>query len=359
MGWFERNLRNKRQFYSIGPAALVFISGGMHIAFSFNIYHESHCKFWFIGAIIGTLIGSILCYFINRKMLSSSLIIIGGILFTFYFYDDNEFIAALYLNGMASGILVSPVLVLAGEESVKGLRGLLAASVEAMSFSLGIFLYYLIYNIWQFSEISFRLEIMLGTLYIIFGAIGIVVVFFFYVESPIFYLARNDENRAIDSIRRLQTLFISKFGCFNIIGALRWLGVSLSAFIIDSIGRRKPMLIGSVEQNSKSEMDPTNFNALLMFCCFVFTTLLVRVEYFLYHWVGSQQNNAPARRLHRNTSRQSQPNSLTADIAEEMLSQYLGESALENERLSVEIQTEQSNFNLDRLDGSNTQQTSI
>ncbi|XP_037934641.1 hexose transporter HXT13-like isoform X2 [Teleopsis dalmanni] len=315
-GWFERNQKNKPQSNSVGAAALVFMSGGMQMA---NSYYDSDDHFrvsWFIGAIIGTVFGAIICNYINKKILylfSSVLVIIGGILFVSLPHELSGLISARYIDGIASGLLFAPLLVLAGEESVKSMRGMLASSVEAMSFALGIYLYLIFLSSWSsYTNSAFSLTEMLGVLSIVYGLLALTIAFFLYVESPVFYLVRNEENQAIDSLRRLQRPFVVTYETYQqleehkayvahnkemslgvsivsglpallklcmyrvlialsysyltnvafsiasivsytgevwtyiIMGTLRWMGVLVSVFMIDSVGRKKPMLFGAL-----------------------------------------------------------------------------------------------------------------
>ncbi|XP_037933767.1 sugar transporter ERD6-like 8 [Teleopsis dalmanni] len=316
MRWSDRVRLNQPQSNSIVAAAFIFMSGGMHIAYTF-IPPDTHTSTaWFVGAIIGTIIGSTVCDFLGKKLLfllSACFVILGGVLLVSLPNNNGALLAGRYIDGFASGLLFAPLLVLAGEESVKSLRGMLAALHETDSFALGIFVYFIPISTGSSNtDQSLTSEQTLGIVSIFYGIMPLIIIFFYFVESPVYHLVHNDENQAIDSLRRLQrplvitsetyqqleehkayvahnkemsllqsivyglpallklclfrsvvALSFSKMTNYAfatasligysaatwtliVMGLLRWLGVLISTHIMDTVGRKKVVLIGAI-----------------------------------------------------------------------------------------------------------------
>ncbi|KAI8121360.1 facilitated glucose transporter member 2, Solute carrier family 2 [Lucilia cuprina] len=219
-GWLRRNQKNKPQSNSVGTASLIFISGGMNMAWNLGLGGAFITNYtlpqhlilsWFIGGIIGVVVGAIACNRVPKKLLmgfASIMVTIGGIL---QVSDPNSYdsiLASRYLNGIAVGLVFPMTFVLVGEEVVKNIRGMNAASVDTMCFSCGIFIQILYSVTWTAGiEDSFQSIQMCGVLNIIYGVIAFLMGSMLLIESPIFYLARGDEQMAIDSLRRLQRPF--------------------------------------------------------------------------------------------------------------------------------------------------------
>ncbi|XP_065361049.1 uncharacterized protein LOC135954752 [Calliphora vicina] len=220
-GWLKRNNKNKPQSNSVGTASLIFISGGMNMAWNlglgFNsinnsfIVTEHMILSWFIGGIIGAVVGAFACNHVSKKLLmcfSSILVTIVGIL---QVSDPNSYeaiIASRYLNGIAVGLVFPMTFVLVGEEVVKQMRGMNAGSVDTMSFSCGIFIQ-IIYSVtWSTGVDDYFQSIqMSGVLNIIYGIIAFIMGAMLIIESPVLHLAHGEEQLAIDSLRRLQRPF--------------------------------------------------------------------------------------------------------------------------------------------------------
>ncbi|XP_039970679.1 uncharacterized protein LOC120782455 [Bactrocera tryoni] len=215
---FQSFRRNAPQMYSTGSAALILVSGGMNIAWSCGLLHiqdfqtDTHIMIcWHIAAIIGALVSSFALKRIQKRLIylfSSVLTLIGGILFLTVYDLYGGIAAARYLNGFAVGLVFVPMMVLIGESVISEKRGEFAALVEMGSFALGIFLqtlftaaYYdftpTIYNEFGSTQVH-------GITVIVCGALSLLLSYFFFIESPVYHLLRNNENEAINCLRRLQ-----------------------------------------------------------------------------------------------------------------------------------------------------------
>ncbi|XP_030371934.1 polyol transporter 5-like [Scaptodrosophila lebanonensis] len=211
-GWYSRNQRNKPQSNAVGAAALIFASGGMNIAFSagfFTVplsYHTRIC--WFIGAIIGTFISSILVNQVPKKVIfafASLLVIVGGVLFACDKNVESLITAGLYLDGIANGLVFAPTLALAGEVAVFYMRGTITTTIEQASFGIGFFLQIVYASTWEWNVgAAISAEQIHGILSAVFGVIGVIIAAFLTIESPVIMLANGEEQAAIDTLRRLQ-----------------------------------------------------------------------------------------------------------------------------------------------------------
>ncbi|XP_017043647.1 uncharacterized protein LOC108089767 [Drosophila ficusphila] len=221
-GWYSRNQKNKPQSNAVGAAGLIFVSGGMNIAWSIGFHGKLYYKTsdhnfaaWFIGAIIGAVLSCFLTNKVAKKyvlIFSSILVMIGGIVIASTRNNGDATLAASYLDGIANGLVFAPFLALAGEVSVSYMRGLVSASIEQMCFGLGIFLQIIYTQSWNASSYqsynSFSAENMKGVLSIIYGLFALIIGSLLCIESPVIMLANNDEQAAIDALRRLQRPYV-------------------------------------------------------------------------------------------------------------------------------------------------------
>ncbi|KRF84746.1 uncharacterized protein [Drosophila virilis] len=124
-GCFNRDKTNRPQMNVLSAATLIFISGGMNIAWSIGfrrtvyLYLTTHLRIaWFIGAIIGAAISGFVPKMVPKRAITlfcSMLVLISGILNASTHQNMDALTAALYLNGIANGLVLAPTLALAGE----------------------------------------------------------------------------------------------------------------------------------------------------------------------------------------------------------------------------------------------------
>ncbi|XP_005188853.3 uncharacterized protein LOC101892407 [Musca domestica] len=308
-GCFKRNSKNKPQSNSSGAAALIFISAGMFLGDPGpRVYFTNkHWPMsWFIGAIVGVILGANICNRIPKKLITcfaALLVTVSGILLVADPRSEDALLAARYINGCALGLVFPLTFVLVGEECVKSLRGMNAAAVGSMCLQLGSF----IQSIYSFSwpqDALFDGAQKMGILSIFCGFLSFIMAYTMQLESPILYLAHGQEEKAIDILRRLlrpftvthetyeqlsehkqylaescdiiglpallklsfyrafsaaSTCFYSYFAfsyavsiafryndvwAYNVYSFLAWIGTLMVTFIIDSQGRRTPTIIG-------------------------------------------------------------------------------------------------------------------
>ncbi|KAH8415516.1 hypothetical protein KR222_001630, partial [Zaprionus bogoriensis] len=231
-----RDVRNQPQANALGAAALIFLSGGMHIAWSIGfdsladeLLSSTHVRIsWFIGAIIGALLAVLLgkrlgykLLMVSRHALLSSagsvfntvcvfqqlcclLVIVGGVLFTWTQASQSEaMLTARYLNGLANGLALPCTLAMAGELAVCYKRGTIASATEQMSCTLGIFIQIVLCVSWS-SEYDLSVDQLQGVLCAIYGGIALCLATLFSVESPVELLAAGEQEQAIEALIRLQ-----------------------------------------------------------------------------------------------------------------------------------------------------------
>ncbi|XP_034483280.1 sugar transport protein MST3-like isoform X2 [Drosophila innubila] len=319
------NQRSKPQSNAVGAAALIFMSGGMNIAwsvgfrsFAYALVPQHTYVAWFIAVIIGAVISFFLTNKVPKKIVlvvSSLLVLIAGITRAATRYNLQAVEACLYLDGIANGLTFAPAMALAGEIAVSYKRGSITASVEHMSYTLGFFIQIVYTESWTEGNAyyynSFTSDQMHGVLSAIYGLIALIIAALFCIESPVIMLANGHEQQAIEALRRLQQpsvittetyaqleehkrylahnkylsicdslvrglpalirLIILRALCamslstfvyyalvvsmvpnltvrfyweFVVFGACRWVGTLITSFCLESVGRKKPTLIG-------------------------------------------------------------------------------------------------------------------
>ncbi|XP_017137666.1 uncharacterized protein LOC108152680 [Drosophila miranda] len=324
-GCFSRGQTNKPQSNAVGAAGLIFVSGGMNIAWSIGFrgalfYHATTHDYiaWFIAAIIGAVISCLIPKKVPRKyvlLVGALLVTVGGIEMAAIRSNGGAVLAGSYLDGIGNGLVFAPFMALAGEVSVPYMRGLVTASLEQMCFGIGIFLQIIYTSTWAasgfyYSSSGFSPENLKGILSAVYGGLSLLLGALLCIESPVQMLARGDEPGAIDTLRRLQRpytltnatyeqlaehkrylaenqnlstsqsivqalpafLRLTYFRAMNalsissivvlvlIISILanggsstgwlvgfavcRWAGNFISTFIMESVGRKKPLLLG-------------------------------------------------------------------------------------------------------------------
>ncbi|XP_017080165.1 high-affinity gluconate transporter ght3 [Drosophila eugracilis] len=217
-GCFKRNRKNKPQSNAVSPAGLIFLSGGMNIAWAIGfrgpIYYSStthNYVAWFIGAFIGALLSILLANRLAKKyslLIASLLVTIGGFVIACTHNNGPATVAACYLDGIANGLVFAPFVALAGEVTVPYMRGGVTASLEQLCFGVGILLQ-IVYSVsWTYpyyqSYNDYTPENMKGVLSALFGILATIYGFLCIIESPVQMLVNDDEQGALDALRRLQ-----------------------------------------------------------------------------------------------------------------------------------------------------------
>lgn len=136
------------------------------------------------------------------------LVTVGGLVIACTHNNGAGTTAACYLDGIANGLVFAPFMALVGEISVPYLRGKASATLEQLCFGTGIILQIIYGSNWTYSSYmtynDFTSENMKGVLSTIYGVLALIMGSFFTIESPVLMLANNEEQAAIDALRRLQ-----------------------------------------------------------------------------------------------------------------------------------------------------------
>ncbi|XP_017863508.1 PREDICTED: D-xylose-proton symporter-like 2 [Drosophila arizonae] len=209
-----RDMRNQPQANALGAAALIFLSGGMNIAWSIgfdNLADEIVICMplrisWFIGAIIGSVLGVVFSRCLTYKLLMQLcclLTIVGGILFTATQLNVDAMMAARFLNGLANGLALPATLSTGGELVVFYKRGTYVSVTEQLSCTLGIFMQ-IVFSVSWSPDYDLTADQLQGVLCTIYGAIALFLATVFIVESPVQLLIQGEQELAIDALIRLQ-----------------------------------------------------------------------------------------------------------------------------------------------------------
>ncbi|XP_016996009.3 solute carrier family 2, facilitated glucose transporter member 8 [Drosophila takahashii] len=210
----NRDLRNQPQANAVGAAALIFLSGGLHIAWSIgfdSVFAElevtNHVRIcWFIAAIIGALLGGFFSRWFPYKVLMefcSLLTLTGGIVMAVNGLDLDALLAGRYLNGLANGLAIAPTLAMAGELSVFYKRGTHTSAAEQWPTTIGIFVQIVCSKSWD-PQSEFTEEQFQGAMSGVLGGIALLLAFLLSIESPVDLLEQGDEQGAIQALSRLQ-----------------------------------------------------------------------------------------------------------------------------------------------------------
>ncbi|XP_067642100.1 uncharacterized protein [Eurosta solidaginis] len=200
----------RRQTLAVIPDAFIFLAMGMNLAYGmgYNYYEylvPLHFRFsWFIGVIVGSLCSAVLMKYILKRhfvLLSCALVIMAGIFNIVWPYELNLVIAARYLNGIGSGLIIVPFIVHCSETIVTKKRGY-ALGLEQFCIAVGIFLQATYIDLWN-GAIGISATCAHGIFCLCFGliALGCAIL---VIESPIFYIRQDNTSAALDVLTRLK-----------------------------------------------------------------------------------------------------------------------------------------------------------
>ncbi|EDV51288.1 uncharacterized protein LOC6546128 [Drosophila erecta] len=211
--------KNHSQWTALGSASFILISGGMSLAWGSGFaVHSAHRDqllrtvhmqiAWYATAVLGALFGAFYTHRLPQQpiyILASVLVIASGTLFLAWPECPGAIIAARYLDGLANGLAFVPALSTVGEISVNEIRGLLASTVEQLSFNTGILMQLIYTAVWQVDwNVVIVADQVHGVLSIVYGAIALALALTLCVESPVHLLMRSSEQRALVALRHLQ-----------------------------------------------------------------------------------------------------------------------------------------------------------
>ncbi|XP_055845951.1 uncharacterized protein LOC129911945 [Episyrphus balteatus] len=205
LSWFKDSQKNKPQSNSLSAASVIFVSGGMSWASSIGFggftvgSHIQVC--WFFGVIIGACISAILVHKIKRRLfdiVASVLVVLNGIIFI---VSDSytALVFARYFDGIAFGLTLISIIIAGSEQSVKRFRGMHLTVEQTGLVSGAIINIFVLNNSWNPYPNFFY-----GILATCFGLVTLISTFFLTIESPVFHLRQNNDNEALNVLRRLQ-----------------------------------------------------------------------------------------------------------------------------------------------------------
>ncbi|XP_013109544.2 solute carrier family 2, facilitated glucose transporter member 12 isoform X1 [Stomoxys calcitrans] len=202
---------SKPQTISTSAGGMIFLSAGMNMALGLGWYQFSlfgtpyhFCFSWFIGVMIGTIVTAILVNFIPKKFimaLSTLMILIGGILFTSVPQSYDCLLIGRYFNGIAIGLTIIPYLMNASEISTSSNRGICLA-LEQYCITFGIMIQMIYASLWSYT-LDFPISRLHGIIDIFFALLAAGFLFLF-VESPIDYMRKGEEQMALETLGRLR-----------------------------------------------------------------------------------------------------------------------------------------------------------
>ncbi|XP_030372168.1 uncharacterized protein LOC115622384 [Scaptodrosophila lebanonensis] len=219
--WLSQWKKNQPQFNALAASALIFISGGMSIAWGAGFAaHSSHRQrltlhmqiCWYGAAILGSIIGAQLSYRVAQRpvyILGSCLVLSCGLLFVLFPDHSIAIIVGRYMDGLANGLVFVPTLCSVGEISVYSMRGMHSAWLDQLSCNLGMLLQLLYTALWCTEwNASIVADQVHGVLSLMCGITALGLTMILCVESPIYLLLRHNERTAVQAIRYLQSPYL-------------------------------------------------------------------------------------------------------------------------------------------------------
>ncbi|XP_050327955.1 uncharacterized protein LOC126758019 isoform X1 [Bactrocera neohumeralis] len=199
---------DRPQTIAVIPDAFIFLTSGMNLALSLGYYYNIvtlHFLFsWLVGVIIGALLSAYLVQFLIKRyfvLISSFLVVVAGILYTAFPYDNIALLAARYINGIGTGLITVPFIVHCSEISSTRKRGF-GLGLEQLCISLGVFIQATYIALWNGGS-TFSPTRIHGIFCLGFG-LGALGLAYLVIESPIFYIRRANDAQALNSLTCLQ-----------------------------------------------------------------------------------------------------------------------------------------------------------
>ncbi|KAH8305270.1 hypothetical protein KR018_009621 [Drosophila ironensis] len=268
----EKNSPQRSAVMSAGP---IFISGGLNIGWCIGFqgpiyYHTTKHNLiaWFIGAIIGALVSCLLANKVAKKYVlqfASLLVTIGGLVIACTKNNASATVAGCYLDGIANGLVFAPFLALAGEVTVPYIRGQISVRLEQIYFTSGILLQILYTSNWSNGSINpneFTAENVKGIVSVVAGIMALGLGTFMIIESPVLLLVNNDEQGALDALRRLQKPSVLTEESYEQLAEhKRYLAANKDMSVGQSIGQAMPTFLRLAFLRALSAMSISSYVA--------------------------------------------------------------------------------------------------
>ncbi|KAH8305292.1 hypothetical protein KR018_012025 [Drosophila ironensis] len=267
--------RNRPQKNAVGSAGAIFFSGGLNIAWCIGFqgpiyYHTTKHNLiaWFIGAIIGALVSCLLANKVAKKYVlqfASLLVTIGGLVIACTKNNAGATVAGCYLDGIANGLVFAPFLALAGEVAVPYIRGKISVGLDHFCFTCGILFQILYTSTWSNGSLNrneFTAENLKGTLSAVYGIVALALGTFMTIESPVLLLVNNDEQGALDALRRLQKPSVLTEESYEQLAEhKRYLAANKDMSVGQSIGQAMPTFLRLAFLRALSAMSISSYVA--------------------------------------------------------------------------------------------------
>ncbi|KAH8403417.1 hypothetical protein KR215_003795 [Drosophila sulfurigaster] len=201
---------NKHSAHTATVGILLFTYGGMDMAqglgwnLSTGIATTYEFEFsWFVGVIIGTVVAALAITHTPKRylyLLGGVMQLIDAIIFVSAPYDYNPIVAARYVGGVGFGFITMAFIIQNSEVTLSTSRGMWCG-FEQYGLALGVMTQVLMDSQWGTGH-SIGSNVAHGIIGIICAVIATGTVAM-SVESPIFYLRRNNEDAARNSQTQL------------------------------------------------------------------------------------------------------------------------------------------------------------
>ncbi|XP_017076522.1 putative polyol transporter 1 [Drosophila eugracilis] len=165
---------------------------------------------WFIGVIIGTVVAAITTGFLPKVVfygLGGVMNLIDAIIFVSAPYQYESILAARYVGGVGIGLITVPFLIHSAEIASSSNRGTCSA-LEQYGLALGVAIQVIYDSQWT-QYLGMSSNRVHGIFGIVFTAIALGSVAI-TIDSPIFYIRQNQEQRARNSVKQLMGAFWSR-----------------------------------------------------------------------------------------------------------------------------------------------------
>ncbi|KAH8359726.1 hypothetical protein KR093_008608, partial [Drosophila rubida] len=184
-------------------ACFLMVYGGMDMAQGLGWNRDANTTApiafqysWFIGVMIGAVLAAVSMTHVPKWFyysLGGVLQSIDAILFVSAPSDYASILAARWLGGVGMGLITVPFVIHNAESASSKYRGM-AAALEQYGLAMGITIQVVMSAEWSWYS-DFEMNTAHGIFGIVFCALGTAFIFF-AVESPVFYLRKNNEQMA-------------------------------------------------------------------------------------------------------------------------------------------------------------------
>ncbi|SPP84520.1 blast:Solute carrier family 2%2C facilitated glucose transporter member 2 [Drosophila guanche] len=229
---------------------------------------------WFIGVIIGACVAALTMTFLPKVayyLLGGIMQLTGAIVFTSAPNEYTALLAARYVGGVGIGLITVPFLIHIGEIST--LQRGFESGMEQLALAMGLFIQVTYDTEWSLDDST---NLAHGILGIVFSVIGLLVTLV-SVESPIFYIRRNQEEKAL----QCQKMLVAE----NLPATVNALFEEARLYVVESESR-------SLGEELSASVMP--FCKLFFFRCFVAFTLSLPLTWSIVESTATSEGTVDA-----------------------------------------------------------------